>query len=127
MKITSTTVLALVLITASFTGWRLSAEPGAIVVGGEYTLHRGEVLNGDLRSLFAQVAIEDGACLNGRIVSISSTLDLSGAVTGEILGIDSDTSVRGTAQLSQVPRELGVSPYVVLLPRLAGTGVEAGN
>jgi hypothetical protein len=123
MKTIAMPIAILVFVSASFTGWHLSRQPGNWVVGGEYVVHSGEVVSGNLQALFAQVTLKDGARVEGKILSVSSALDLAGTVSGEIVAFGSDVHVRDTASLSISPREMDAIPYVVLLPQMARVGV----
>ncbi len=116
MKMIALPIAILLFASASFTGWRLSRQPGSWVVGGEYVVHSGELVSGNVQALFAQVTLEEGARIDGRILSVSSALDLAGTVSGEIVAFGSDVQVRDTASLRLSPRELHAIPYVVLLP-----------
>jgi hypothetical protein len=127
MKTISAAIALILLLSASLGGWRLLTPPGAYVIGGVSVIPRGEVIQGDLHVLFAQVTVEDGARLDGRIVSISSTLDLAGSVAGEILAIGSDTTIRDSAKLLRSPREVRLIPYVILLPSMARLGKLAAS
>jgi hypothetical protein len=125
MKLLSTPILILVLLSLSLTGWQLSAQPDTFVVGGAYVVRAGEVVRGNLQALFAQVTVEDGARVEGGITSLSSTLDLAGSVAGSVLAVESDVTIRATAQLVHDPRRLEAIPFVILLPPLARTGYAA--
>jgi hypothetical protein len=125
MKVIFTGSLAAVLLAISLTGWRLSTAPGAYVIGGEYVIVAGEVIHGNLQVLFAQITLEEGARVDGQIIALSSTLDLAGSVGGSVLAVESDVTVRATAELLQAPRQVEAIPFVVLLPQLARTGYAA--
>src|SRR5512135_2310039 len=99
MKAVSTPILLLVFLSMSLTGWRAYAQPATSVVGGEYVISAGQIVRGNLEVLFAQVILEPGARVEGTITAVSSTLDLAGSVGGGILMIESDVTVRATAQL----------------------------
>jgi hypothetical protein len=122
MKTIFAAIALILLLSASLGGWRLLTPAGVYVIGGVYVIPRGQVIQGDLHVLFAQVIVEDGARLDGRIVSISSTLDLAGGVAGEVLAIGSDTTIRDSAKLLRSPHEVRLIPYVILLPSMARVG-----
>jgi hypothetical protein len=122
MKIISISILVLVFLSASLGGWGLAAGPNTYVVGGEYVLHTGDVVRGNLDALFAQITLEEGSRVDGRILAVSSALDLQGSVGGGILGLGSDIAVRPTATLAETPRQLELIGYVVLLPQMARSG-----
>jgi hypothetical protein len=119
MKIIFVPIAVLAFVSASSIAWSQLIPRGNLVIGGVYVIHSGEVMSGNLDAVFAQVTLEDGARVEGRILSVSSALDLAGSVSGDILSIGSDIRVRETARLKQGPRELQTFPYVVLLPQMA--------
>lgn len=115
-------MLALVLLGSLLASQRFLAQPDTYVVGGTYVIRSGDVLPGNLRAVFAQVIIEEGARVSGRILALSSTLDLSGAVSGAVLAVGSDVTVRQTARLGSAPRRTDILPYVFLLPQILRVG-----
>jgi hypothetical protein len=125
MKTISTTILLLVLLAVSLTGWRVFSQSNSYAIGGECVIHTGDVVHGDLRAFFAQVTVQDGARVDGSITAISSTLDLAGSVGGSVLAVESDLAVRDTAKLSESPRRVEGIPYVLLLPHIVRTGYTA--
>ncbi len=127
MKLISMPIAILVFASALLAGWHLLTQRGSYVVGGEYVVHSGEVVNGNLEALFAQVTLEEGARVDGRIVAVSSALDLAGSVSGDILAIGSDIRVRETAQLMQSPQQVEAIPYVILLPQMARVGAASAR
>jgi len=122
MKALAAAILLVVFILTSLTDWRLYTQPDSVVVGGEYVIHRGEVVTGNVDAWFAQITLEDGARVQGQIRSLSSVLNLGGKVDGTILAVGSDVIVRATAELAQHPRRVEIIPYVILLPRMARAG-----
>ena len=122
MKIIAMPILVLVFLSASLAGWGLAAGPDTFVVGGEYVLHSGEVVRGNLDAMFAQITLEEGSRVDGQILAVSSALDLQGSVGGGILGLGSDVTVRPTATLAETPRQVELIGYVVLLPQMARSG-----
>lgn len=118
MKAVAAAMLLVLFLAVSMTGWRVFAQPDSVAVGGQYVIHRGEVVTGDLDAWFAQVTLEDGARVQGRIRAVSSVLDLGGKVDGTVLAVGSDVIVRITADLPKRPRSVEIIPYVILLPRM---------
>lgn len=92
------------------------------VIGGEYTVHEGETIRGNLDLAFAQVTVEAGGRIEGRLRTISSAVKIYGSVGGTILSVESDIAVNESADLQGEPRELGNFPYVLLLPEMARVG-----
>jgi len=128
MKIILLGASTLILLTMLLSGWwLLFNSSNAYIIGGAYAVHDGEEVKGDLNLIFAQVELEGGGRVDGRILSFSSALDLNGAVTGDILTIGSDVNVKESAQLKDRPRELDTFPYVILLPQMARIGTEPAN
>ncbi len=122
MKTVYAAILVLILTAASLTGWRLLSHADTYVIGGEYVIAASQAIHGNLRTVFAQVRLDDGARVDGKITALSSTLDLAGSVGGSILAIDSDVTVRATAELVQNPKHIAAIPYVILLPGMLRTG-----
>ena len=118
MKTISMSLLVLVVLSASLTGWQLLSPSGSYIIGGAYVIHGGKVVNGNLQAFFAQIILEDGARVEGRIVLVSSTLDVAGSVSGKILAVDSDITIRETARLNESVRRADAVPYILLLPEI---------
>ncbi|HEX8991543.1 MAG TPA: hypothetical protein VF784_07670 [Anaerolineales bacterium] len=126
MKLVALTMVVLVMLVSLMTGGRLLDRSDAYVVGGTYIIRSGEDVTGNVRALFAQVVVEKGARVTGRVLALSSTLDLAGGVGGEVLAVGSDVTVRQTATLGSAPRLVDMMPYVFLFPQIlrAGQGVQ---
>lgn len=122
MKLGSVTMVVLFVLGSFLTGWRFLDGPDVYVVGGSYIIRAGDVLPGNLRAVFAQVTVEQGARVTGDILSVSSALDLGGGVGGEVLAVGSDVTVRQTARLAAATRHVGAMPYVFLLPQMLRVG-----
>jgi hypothetical protein len=127
MKIILLPSAALILLGVLLSGGLLLLQGNAFVIGGEYVIHDGEAVNNNLNLIFAQVELERGGRVDGRIMSFSSAVDLNGEVANDILAIGSDINVEETAQLKEKPREVDTFPYVILLPELVRTGAALGN
>jgi predicted acyltransferase (DUF342 family) len=122
MKTVAAVILVLFLLSASVAGSRMFLRSDTFIIGGEYTIAATETLHGNLKALFAQVKLADGARVDGQITALSSTLDLAGSVSGAVLGVNSDITVRATAQLAEAPRRVAGMPFVILLPGMLHTG-----
>ncbi len=122
MKTIIATVLLLVVVSAMLAGSRLFSRSDVVVIGGSYVVRSGEAIPGDLRALFAQVVVESGARVDGRITALSSTLDIAGSVAGTIRAIESDVTLRPSAWLNKSPEHVEAIPYVLLLPEMLRTG-----
>jgi hypothetical protein len=114
-------VLGLALVALAWTA--IFPWNSVIVIGGQYTLGRGQTLDRDLTALFARVVVEDGARVDGRITGISSDLDLQGAINGDILAIESEVTMRPSCETSGAQREFDAFKYVILFPELLRLGL----
>jgi len=92
--------------------------PGAFVVGGHYYVGPGQTLDEDVSFFFAQVTIDEGASVDGHVFLFSSALDLGGNVTDGIRGLESDVTVRETAQVAGAVNETGLIHWMLLLPAI---------
>ena len=88
------------------------------IMGGEYIVHEGEIVHGNLELAFAQVALEKGSHIEGGILSFSSAVDVCGKVSGNISSLESDIQLEKSARLIATPHDKGVFPFVVLLPQM---------
>ncbi len=122
MKTIFATVLLLVLVSAALAAPRLFSRSDVYVIGGSYVVRSGEAIPGDLRAVFAQVIVESGARVDGKITALSSTLDVAGSVAGSIRAIESDVTLRPTAWLNKSPQYMDAIRYVLLLPEMLHTG-----
>jgi hypothetical protein len=89
------------------------------IIGGEYVVHKGEIVHGNLGLAFAQVTLEEDSRIEGEILSFSSTLDGRGSITGNISSIESDIKLETPAKVTVAARDQSVFPYIILLPRMA--------
>lgn len=89
------------------------------IIGGEYVVHEGETLHGNLELFFTQVIIEKDTRVDGKILSVSSTIDVRGIVTGNISAIESEVEIEQPADVKIISREPDVIPFVILLPEIA--------
>lgn len=89
------------------------------IIGGEYVIHEGETLHGNLGLFFTQVILEKGTRVDGKILSVSSTIDVRGTVTGDISAIESEVEIEQPADVKIISREPDVIPFVILLPEVA--------
>jgi hypothetical protein len=97
------------------------------IIGGEYVFREGEIINGNLAVLFAQVTLEKNTHVQGSIQSLSSTVDVRGTVTGNISSLESEIKVRNSAQIKVTPSDTGVFPFVILLPEMARWNLSSGR
>ena len=91
-------------------------QPGATIVGGQYYIGPDETLKEDMRFYFSQVIIDEGASVEGRVLLISSTLDLRGNVTEDIRAFESDLTLRKTAHVEGKIDQTAFIHWTFLLP-----------
>jgi hypothetical protein len=96
-----------------------SLDHNTYVIGGEYTLHKDEIVQGKLHLFFAQATIEKGSHIEGDISSFSSSIDICGSVTGNISSMESDIQFDKTADFRGLVQDKDVLPFVILLPKMA--------
>jgi len=92
--------------------------PGAFVVGGHFYVGPGQTLDEDVSFFFAQVTIDEGASVDGHIFMFSSALDLGGNVTNGIRGLESDLTLRESAQVAGAVDETDLVHWTLLLPAI---------
>ena len=95
------------------------SQPGRFVLGGSYHIHEGESLKENVRFYFAQVVVDKGASVDGKIFLFSSTLDLGGHVSEDIHALESDLTLRESAQVDGKIGEKDLIHWTVLLPAMA--------
>jgi hypothetical protein len=88
------------------------------IMGGEYIVHEGEIVHGNLELVFAQVTLEEGSHIEGGVLSFSSAFDVCGTVAGNISSLESDVQLEKSARVKAMPRDKGVFPFVILLPEM---------
>jgi len=96
----------------------LILQPGAFVLGGQYHIGPGEILEEDVSFYFAQVTIDEGAEVDGRVFLYSSTLDLYGDVTEDIHAFESDLSLRESAHVDGEIDQNDFVHWTLLLPSI---------
>lgn len=75
-------------------GWRPSGlKDGRVIIGQDFTLKSGEVLDGDLVVIGGAATVEDGARVNGDVVVIGGSLKLDGQATGSTVVIGGVASI----------------------------------
>jgi hypothetical protein len=110
------------------TGGVISAlDNRTFVIGGEYIVPKGEIVQDNFELAFAQVTLEKDSLIKGDISSFSSTIDICGSVTGNISSIESDIELERTAKVKSLPQEKGVIAFVILLPKMARWNLSFGH
>jgi hypothetical protein len=115
LLISSILLVQVILITGMFT----FTNHNICIIGGEYDVHKGEIVKGNLRLAFAQVTLEEDSQIEGEILSFSSTVNGRGSVSGNISSIESDIKLETPAKVTVAPRDRSIFPYIILLPRMA--------
>ena len=74
-------ILALVLPVSAFAGGQ---EQGRVILGGTYTLDRGETLHGDLAIVGGSAFLESGSTVQGNVILVGGNLEANGEITGNL-------------------------------------------
>lgn len=127
MKTILQSLSIVVFLFVLITGALITINHNTYIIGGNYIVPEGEVLHGNLGTFFAQVKLEKGARVEGALLSFSSTLDLSGNVTGHITSLESEVTVQQSAQVKEIPEDSGIFPFVVILPEMARWNLTFGG
>lgn len=127
MKITALSFLLLIFLYLLINPITTLIDKNTYIIGGEYILHKGEVLRGNLVLAFAQVTLEEDSRIEGTIHSFSSAIDLGCTLTGDITSVESDVKIENSTNLKSTPPDKGLLPFVVLLPNLARWNLTAGG
>jgi hypothetical protein len=122
LPISGILLVPVILITSMFT----IINHNIYIIGGEYVVHKGEIVHGNMGLAFAQVTLEEDSRIEGEILSFSSTLDGRGSITGNISSIESDIKLETPAKVTVMPRDRSVFPYIILLPRMARWNLSFG-
>lgn len=97
----------------------MALNPDEFVLGGHYHIGPGESLKEDINFYFAQVTIDEGASIDGRVFLFSSTLDLGGDVTKDIRSFESELTLRDNAHVGGDLNENALIHWTLLLPPIA--------
>jgi len=119
MKITTLSFLLLIFLFLLINPISALIDKNTYIIGGEYILHKGEVVKGNLVLAFAQVTLEEDSRIEGNIRSFSSAIDLGCTLTGDISSVESDIKIEESTNLRSTQPDIGLLPFVVLLPNLA--------
>jgi cytoskeletal protein CcmA (bactofilin family) len=80
-----------------------------LVLGGSYTLHSGESLNGNLVVLGGSVDLQQNSTLNGNVLLAGGSLQVNGNVTGNILATGGSVNLDSNAVVSGDISTLGAT------------------
>ena len=118
MKVILLALSSLVFLVVLITDAGAVINHNTFIMGGEYIVHEGEIVHGNLELVFAQVTLEEGSHIDGEILSVSSAVDVCGAVSGNISSLESDVRLEKSAGVKAIPHDEGVFPFVILLPEM---------
>ncbi len=118
MKVILLALSSLVFLVVLITHVTAAINHNTFIMGGEYIVHEGEIVHGNLELVFAQVTLEEGSHIEGEILSISSAVDVCGTVSGKISSLESDVRLEKSARVKAMPRDKGIFPFVILLPEM---------
>ena len=118
MKIILLALSSLVFLLVLITHAAAAVTHNTFIMGGEYIVHEGEIVHGNLELVFAQVTLEEGSNIDGEIFSVSSAVDVCGTVSGNISSLESDVRLERSARVKAMPHDKGVFPFVILLPEM---------
>lgn len=127
MKVILLPLVILISLAAVITAAFSIINHNTYVIGGEYIVREGEIIHGNLGLFFAQVKLEKDAQVEGRILSVSSTVDVSGKVNGDLSSFESEVKLEKTAQVTAFPKDKGIFHFVILLPELARWNISVGR
>lgn len=71
-----------------------------IVFGGEFTLQKDEVLDGDLVVLGGNATLNEGSIVKGNIALLGGSLTCRGTVNGDMVGFGGEISLHAPARVS---------------------------
>lgn len=77
-----------------------AATPDRMIVGGNYTLEEGEILNEDLLIVGGLVILEEGSTLNGNILMVGGSLEAAGKINGDVSVAGGRLDISGTAVIN---------------------------
>lgn len=93
LTLIATLVLALIPANAA-AGGRME---GRVVMGGDFTLTAGEVLDGDLVVLGGNVTIEEGSLVKGSVFLLGGNASVAGEIEGDLALLGGNMDLRATA------------------------------
>ncbi|GAB4470284.1 MAG: hypothetical protein Kow0088_03010 [Anaerolineales bacterium] len=103
MKRKSFFVFLIVLFSALFNPLNALAAglmESKVVFGGEFTLQKDEVLEGDLVVLGGKATLEEGSLVKGNVALLGGTLLCKGTVKDDVVGFGGEIMLQKTAQVS---------------------------
>lgn len=125
MKLTLALTASVLIPVAAWIAGILSAAPSLVIMGGEHTLHTGDIIDGDLMIIFADLKLEPGAQVCGNIASFSSTIHTQGLIQGDLFSLDGEITAAAPADLSGDQHVYDILPFDVLLPAIARVNLES--
>ncbi len=73
---------------------RSIAADSKLVIGGNFTLESGEVIEGDLAVIGGDVTLKEGSVVEGDVVVIGGTLDAAGVIQGDLGQLGGNITMR---------------------------------
>ncbi|MCS6844238.1 MAG: polymer-forming cytoskeletal protein [Caldilineales bacterium] len=74
-------------------------QPGKLILGGSYTLERGEAITGGLAVVGGDVRLEPGSRVDGDVIVTGGSVDVAGAVNGDIALLGGRVMLASTARV----------------------------
>ncbi len=100
-------VLMAILLLGLFPSVALAAGQNATVIGNNYTLESGQVLNEGLFVLGGNVVLNSGSTVNGDVVMIGGSLQAAGLINGNLVVLGGTANLASTFVLSGNLTEAG--------------------
>ncbi len=97
-------ILALALPATAFAGGLYDSR---VVFGGSFTLHSGEILDGDLAVLGGAVILQQGSTVEGSVAIIGGNLDARGEIGGDLVVVGGNATLGASAVVRGNVWEIG--------------------
>jgi hypothetical protein len=92
-------LLAAVFLTAAAPVRAANGDPPGVVVGESFTLHAGEMLDGDLVIVGGAVTLEEGSIVDGSVVVWGGSVEIAGEVEGDVSAFGGSVYLAHTAEV----------------------------
>lgn len=94
-------LLAAVFLSAAAPAMASDGEPPGLVVGESFTLHAGEMLDGDLVVVGGAVTLEEGSVVDGSVVVWGGSVEIAGEVEGDVSAFGGSVYLAQTAEVEE--------------------------
>lgn len=84
LKVLLAVLLAAALLTVAAPALAFDGEPPGVVIGEDFTLHAGEMLDGDLVIVGGAVTLDEGSIVDGSVVVWGGSVEIAGEVEGDV-------------------------------------------